>query len=170
MKTLLVAFMITLAAGSAIAQQPKPGCDTPESKLLDFWVGEWELSYTSNGQRTTSRNRISKILDGCVVLEEFTGAPGVQLDGRSFSMFDVATKRWKQTWVDNNGSYLDFVGSTDGGDMVFSREAEVRGKKVTQRMVFRDVKPASLKWLWQKSEDGGKTWTTLWEIDYKRSK
>ena len=162
---------ILLAAGAeATAQQPTPGCTGPESKLLDFWVGEWDLTYTSNGQPAKSRNRISKILDGCVVLEEFTGGTGAQLDGKSFSMFDVATRRWKQTWVDNSGSYLDFVGSTDGADVVFSREAEVRGKKISQRMVFRDVTPASLKWLWQKSEDAGKTWTTQWEIDYKRVK
>ena len=37
-------------------------------------------------------------------------------------------------------------------------------------MVFRDVKPASLKWLWQRSDDGGATWKTTWEIDYVRVK
>jgi hypothetical protein len=164
----LIAAILLMTLPAQAQQPPKPGCDSAESKRLDFWIGEWDLSYTSNGQPAKSRNKISKILDGCVILEEFTGGSGAQLDGKSFSMYDVATKQWKQTWVDNTGSYLDFVGSMDAGDMVFSREAEVRGKKMTQRMVFRDVKPESLKWLWQKSEDAGKTWTTLWEIDYKR--
>ena len=49
-----------------------------------------------------SRNRITKVLDGCAILEEFSGAPGSKLDGRSFSQFDTATKQWKQTWVDNS--------------------------------------------------------------------
>ena len=59
-----------------------------------------------------SRNRITKVLDGCVILEEFTGTAGTRLDGRSFSTYDRATRRWKQTWVDNTASYLDFVGAT----------------------------------------------------------
>ena len=37
-------------------------------------------------------------------------------------------------------------------------------------MVFEDVKRDSLKWLWQSSSDGGTTWKTDWEIDYKRLK
>jgi len=30
--------------------------------------------------------------------------------GRSISIFDATDKKWKQTWVDSQGSYLDFVG------------------------------------------------------------
>ncbi len=35
-------------------------------------------------------------------------------------------------------------------------------------MVYQDIRPDSLKWLWQRSDDGGKTWATNWEIEYKR--
>lgn len=162
-----LAAMLAVAWLPASAQSPPaPGCDTPESRSLDFWVGEWELSH-SGGKST---NRIAKALDGCVILEQFTGAPGARLDGMSVSTYDRAAKRWKQTWVDNTGAYLDFVGGEDGGDRTFERDAERGGKKFRQRMVFRDVKAASLKWLWQRSEDGGRTWTTTWEIDYRRVK
>ena len=37
-------------------------------------------------------------------------------------------------------------------------------------MIWQDVKRDSLKWLWQRSDDGGRTWTTQWEIDYRRLK
>ena len=156
----------------AFAQAPPAyGCDSAESKQLDFWVGDWELSYAgTDGKPVTSRNRVTKILDGCVVLEEFAGGAGTPLKGHSVSTFDRATRRWKQTWVDNTGSYLDFVGGTDAGDTVFAREAERQGKKIRQRMVFREVQRESLKWLWQRSDDEGKTWSTQWEIAYRRMK
>ena len=164
----LVAGLATLAAAQA---PPRYGCDSPESKQLDFWVGEWELSYAGpGGKPVESRNRITKILDGCAVLEEFAGGAGTPLKGHSVSTFDSATRRWKQTWVDNTGSYLDFVGGIEGGNMVFAREAERQGKKIRQRMVFQDVQRDSLKWLWQRSDDEGRTWTTQWEIGYRRAR
>ncbi len=166
-----VAILALLAAPVALAQgQPTYGCDTPESKRLDFWVGDWELTYTgADGKPAKSRNRITKTLDGCVVLEEFTGAPGTKLDGRSYSTYDRATRRWKQVWVDNTASYLDFEGATVDGDMAFVRSATRAGKVTHQRMVFRDVRADSLTWLWQSSPDD-KAWTTQWEIAYRRVK
>jgi hypothetical protein len=167
-----LASFLLLAACTAQAQTPPTyGCDSPESKALDFWVGEWELTYAGNdGKPAKSRNRITKVLDGCAILEEFSGAPGTKLDGRSYSTFDRATRQWKQTWVDNTAAYLDFVGATDGGDRVFMREVERQGKRVKQRMIFQDVKKDSLTWRWQRSDDGGTTWVTQWEIGYRRLK
>lgn len=156
-----------LAASGAAHAQPAHGCDSPESRQLDFWLGDWELTYVMEGKAGKSRNRLTKILDGCVILEEFSGAPGTKLDGRSYSTFDRATKRWKQTWVDNTAGYLDFTGGIVDGRMMFSREAERDGRRFQQRMVFDDVARDSLTWRWQRSDDG-KAWTTLWEIAYRR--
>ena len=108
-----------------IAQsQPQYGCDSPESRQLDFWVGEWDLTYSAGGKEAKSRNRITKVLGGCVILEEFTGAPGTRLDGRSYSTYDRATKRWKQTWVDSEGTHLDFAGRSLVGAAAPARVVE----------------------------------------------
>ena len=165
-KRLLAALAATLPLACAAQAPPVSGCASVEAKRLDFWVGDWELSYAGG----TSRNRITRTLDGCVVLEQFTGAPGSKLDGMSVSTFDRADRRWKQTWVDNTGAYLDFVGTLVDGDMAFEREATKDGKRSRQRMVFREVKADSLKWLWQRSDDEGRTWKTTWEIDYRRAR
>jgi Protein of unknown function (DUF1579) len=169
---ILIGIAASLVALAANAQPATAyGCNSPESRQFDFWLGDWDLSYVEDGKRGTSRNHVTKILDGCAVLEEFSGAPGTKLDGRSFSTFDQATKKWKQTWVDNTASYLDFTGAMSEGKMILAREAVQKdGRKFHQRMVFQDIRKESLKWLWEKSEDGGKTWTTQWEIDYKRVK
>lgn len=43
MRNLLVA--AAMAASSAAAQAPPTySCDSPESRALDFWLGEWELT------------------------------------------------------------------------------------------------------------------------------
>src|SRR5205823_2709627 len=107
---LIFAASIALAAQVHAQAPAAPPCDAPESHQLDFWLGDWQLAYAENGKPGTSRNRITKILGGCVVLEEFDGPPGTPLQGRSVSMYDRATARWKQTWVDNAGAYLDFTG------------------------------------------------------------
>ena len=162
--------VVFLASLGAHAQAPSQGCDSPESKQMDFWIGDWEASYVVNGSAVKSSNRITKVLDGCAILEEFTGPPATTLIGRSYSMYDRFSGQWKQTWVDNSGSYLDFVGGVVDGNRVFAREFQRQGKTVKQRMVFRDVKSDAFKWLWQRSDDGGTTWTTNWEIDYRRVK
>ena len=169
MRLHLLAVIVPLAA---LAQQPPQyGCDSPESKQLDFWIGEWDLTYKSGNQEGRSRNRISKTLDGCVVLEEFTGPPGTPLVGRSHSTFDRTTKQWKQTWVDNTANYLDFSGGLlPDGRMHFAREAGPAGKRFRQRMVWNEVKADSMKWLWQRSDDEGASWKTTWEIGYRRAK
>lgn len=165
----LAALAIAAAAHCHAAQGlPTYGCDSPEARQFDFWVGEWDLAYVEDGRAATSRSRITKILGGCALLEEFSGPPGTRLEGRSLTTFDRVSRRWKQTWVDNTASYLDFTGGWADGRMVLTREARITGGRFLQRMVYRDIHPDSLKWLWQRSDDEGHTWTTLWEIDYKR--
>jgi hypothetical protein len=168
MRGLALLLLVTAAHAQA---PPAYECTSPESKALDFWIGEWELTYAGEGGKPAkSRNRITKVLNGCAILEEFSGAPGTKLDGRSYSVYDRHARQWKQTWVDNTGSYLDFTGTTDGGDAVFIRDAERQGKRFKQRMIFQDVKADSLTWRWQRSDDAGATWVTQWEIAYRRIK
>ena len=165
--------LLTFFAAAALAQQPPQyGCSAPESKQLDFWVGEWDLTYKAGNAEGRSRNRITKTLDGCAILEEFSGPPGTKLEGRSYSAFDRATKRWKQTWVDNTASYLDFTGGPlPDGRMHFAREAVAPdGKRFRQRMVWDEVKADSMKWLWQRSDEEGASWKTTWEIEYRRAR
>jgi hypothetical protein len=35
-------------------------------------------------------------------------------------------------------------------------------------MVWFDIHPDQFQWNWERSDDGGTTWRTLWHIDYKR--
>jgi hypothetical protein len=133
---------------------------------LDFWVGQWDVSWDGGG----GTNRLEWILGGHVLHERFEGADlggSGALHGESWSVFDADRSRWRQTWVDDQGGYLDLVGDRVDGSFAFVRTAPERGPRARQRMVFRDVTPDSLRWTWEASDDGA-TWSLRWQIDYRR--
>ena len=148
-----------------MAEKEKP-CSDPGADQFDFWLGEWALTWTDGGRGS---NRIEKIMDGCVIQENFDGTPSTPLRGMSVSTYLTASGDWKQTWVDNQGGYLDFSGGFADGKMILERDAVIEGRPVKQRMVWYNIQPDALEWDWQRSDDGGQTWKTLWHIDYKRS-
>jgi hypothetical protein len=171
-------FLFCLVGGVGMAQQagssstPPPNpCAVPEQKQLEFWVGNWDLTWpgAKQGEMDHGTNSIHRLLDNCVVQESFSGENAMHLRGMSVSIFDTRAHKWKQTWVDNEGGYLDFVGEFKDGQMILARDA-VRpdGTKVVQRMVFKNIKANEFDWSWEASTDGGKTWKVQWPIHYKR--
>lgn len=138
--------------------------DADALNQFDFWIGEWDLTW-EGGQGT---NRIEKILDSKVILENFDGTPATPLRGMSVSTFSREKDAWAQTWVDTDGSYLDFVGGWQGDRMVLSRDGVVKGEAVKQRMVWFNIAADAFDWHWDRSVDGGQTWSTQWAIHYRR--
>jgi len=137
----------------------------PKTRQFDFWIGDWEVSWGESGRGT---NRVQAILDGCVILENFDGAPSIDLRGMSVTAYNPALEKWQQTWVDNQGNYFDFVGGYLDGRMILSRDTVIEGREVTQRMVWYNIRGDELDWNWERSHDGGKTWELLWHIHYRR--
>src|SRR5258705_1475387 len=104
---------------------------------LDFWLGTWNVSWTGGGHGT---NTIRRVVDDRAIEEAFDGRDETSsLEGRSLSVRDTADGRWRQTWVDSTGAYLDFVGVEVEGRISFQREAATGTGTVLQRMVWLDV-------------------------------
>ena len=132
---------------------------------LDFWLGDWDVSWGTGG----GRNRLTRVVGGAGILERFDGrGPRGRLRGMSLSVRDSSDGRWRQTWIDSSGSYLDFVGVDVDGRIGFEREALEDGAPVRRRMVWTGVEANALTWRWQSSTDGGATWADAWVIDYRR--
>ena len=170
-----VAFLVLLFANgqraASGAQTPEKPCAEVQQKQFDFWVGEWELTWPGEkaGQTGHGGNSIKRIMGGCVIEERFIGGESMHLRGMSVSTFVPRGGKWKQTWVDNEGGYLDFVGEFKDGQMILSREGVAPdGEKILQRMVWKNISPKELDWSWESSKDGGKNWQVLWPIHYKR--
>jgi len=143
-------------------------CSAPEARQFDFWLGEWEVTW-GDGQRGT--NRIQSILNGCVLLENFDGNPSIPFRGMSVSTYIPKFGQWRQTWVDDGGNYWAFSGGFDDGRMALATDdVTPEGKPIKLRMVFYNIAADELDWNWEKSEDGGGTWTLLWHLHYTRKK
>jgi len=160
------------ASEGSTSSNPKPPdtlCTSVECRQFDFWVGDWSLKWTNaEGKELAGNNRIQSILNGCVIEENFEDPVG-KFQGKSVSVFNKGTQQWQQTWVDNNGSYLDFVGEFKDGKMVLARKATREGKEFLQRMVWYNIAADTLDWNWERSDDNGNTWKLLWKIHYKRA-
>jgi len=126
---------------------------------------------TDNFPASTGKNIITCELGACVIEENFS-APELGFWGKSVSTYDATSRQWKQTWVDSSGGYLDFVGGLQpDGTMILAREfTDANDDLIKQRMVFYDIQEDSLEWNWERSTDGGKSWTVLWNIHYRRAK
>lgn len=163
---MMIACLSVLPA-AAQNQQVRP-CDTPEGKQMDFWVGDWDLTWTdAQGNSQQGHNLIRKVLGSCIVEENFDGGT---FKGRSYSVYNPNTKLWQQTWVDNNGGYIALTGGQEGDTFILATAPRKtpKGQDLVTRMVFKNISEQSFDWHWQRSLDGGKTWQDSWVIHYKR--
>lgn len=146
--------------------------DLAPEAWFDFWLGNWDLTWEdADGTLAKGSNRIERILDGNVIKESFKALSGAYegFEGQSYSVYNTRTGEWKQTWVDNNGGYLDFTGEFDGDKRIFKREGVAPGGgDILQRMVFCEITDDSFTWDWEVSEDNGITWQLRWRINYER--
>lgn len=146
---------------------PAPPCSAAEHRHFDFWVGEWTVTLPDG--RTAGTNRISSILNGCVLLEEWSGAGGGE--GKSFNLYDAPRKQWRQTWVDGQGSILELQGGLNpDGEMVLTGEQPVRNGSGTarNRITWTPKGPNEVRQHWEVSTDGGATWRSLFDGTYRR--
>lgn len=163
-----VLLSLTLLVGSAAAQTGS--CDTEAHGRYDFWVGTWDLMWSA-GPDSLGRgtNTISKSYNGCVIEERFEDAGG--FEGMSVSTLDRRSGQWLQTWTDNQASVLRFTGGTaEDGAPTFEGTpfTNPQGAEQVNRMTWRNITDDALDWHWQRSLDGGETWTDLWVIHYAR--
>ena len=100
------------------------------ARQFDFWLGEWDCSWSDDSGRHLGTNSVYLDLGGVVVVENFDGRPSLDFQGLSFSVYDRKARRWKQTWVDSQGGYLDFVGGFADGVMELRRDGRARRRRV----------------------------------------
>ena len=114
---ILVAITERPAARIVLTPQcpPSPPCSAPEFQQFDFWLGDWDAFDADNPATPVARAKVTSILDGCVVHEDYQDTTGGH--GESFSIYDASRKVWHQTWVTNHGRLLTIEGSFQNGEM-----------------------------------------------------
>ena len=123
----LIAAIVVLSPTVAAAQTPAtppPGCPAEVRRQFDFWVGNWDVTV---GGKPAGENRIERILEGCALLENWSGAGG--MSGKSLNFYDPPAQQWHQTWVDDRGGSLGLDGTFAGGSMVLQGTQQDQGRQ-----------------------------------------
>ncbi len=168
-KLLLCVTLFLFTAGSFAQRKP---CDDPKFRQLDFWIGQWD-AYGKNGKKAGT-SRISLILDSCVILEEWESAStqnNVIYKGKSFNGYNVVTRQWQQTWIDNTGNTTEFLRGTGTEGQIVYYADKVPGAGNTfymRRLTFTKLDANKVRQLGEKSDDQGKTWTVEYDLEYRR--
>lgn len=143
-----------------------------DSAAFDFWLGTWQATWSDGSKTYHATNTITRQMNGHFIHESFEIIDGPQrgYKGESYSTLDQTTGLWKQTWVDNQGAYLDFIGRQENDAKIFERSFKNKsGETIRQRMLFKNIKPDSFDWDWQVSRNGA-DWKTSWFLKYQRVK
>ena len=142
--------------------EPLKPCIAAEYRHFDFWLGDWDVTAPAN-PGAVSRNRITRINDGCTVLEQYTTPSGYA--GTSLNFYDATRKVWHQTWIDNQGGALFIEGGLVGNAMVLSTTGDTAN---VQRITWTPLPDGRVRQHWESTADSGKTWTTQFDGYYSK--
>lgn len=163
---LIAATLLTPAAISDEVVKATARCSGVASPLA-FWLGEWDVYMD---ETLVGHNRISEVLPGCAVLEEWTDING----GRGISLFHPDQEgQWQQVWVTPNpgrpgGFKRKTLVRADDSSAIFVGEAWFEGESFPDRTTLTKNPDGSISQLIEFSSDGGKTWQTGFEARYVR--
>jgi len=142
-------------------------CSAPEYHEFDFWLGDWD-SFDFGTSKKDARVRVNRILDGCVIHEDYQSVGGHK--GESFSIYDASRKVWHQSWVTNRGQLLIIEGNLQNGAMVLAgMDRTTSGEERRVRGSWKPV-DGSVRETAFTSTDGGKTWKPWFDLMFRPHK
>ena len=154
---------------TAMDRNAHPCMYDPHSKEFDFWLGDWDVRPRGNPAAPPSRNTITKIHDGCVVLETYVSGG---YTGQSFNMRDPSVGRWNQTWVDKAGGLHVYYGEVRDGNMYYDGEMPDPNapttKRIRARVTFFSFGADSVRQFSESTRDDGKTWFVNYDLIYTK--
>ena len=152
---------------SAAERAFRPCVSRPESHLFDFWIGEWDVRNTQN--QPAGRSSVRQILSQCVIFENWTD--GLGGEGKSFNAYNADLAMWQQFWTDQYGRVTEYRQSEkmpEGGLRFTAQQKTRQGKPSVVRMTFTPLDHDTVRQMGETSLDGGKTWTTSFDLYYHR--
>lgn len=130
---------------------------------FDFWIGDWDVSWETEGEQRHGTNTVSRV--GNTIRELFR-SPVDDYIGASVSRWDADAGAWVQDYWDNQGYTAIFQGVRTGARMVLERTSTLGAGPLT-RLVWSDIGPDSLTWNYERQTEAG-GWESTWRIDYRR--
>ncbi|MEZ4586589.1 MAG: cupin domain-containing protein [Gemmatimonadales bacterium] len=155
-------------AAPALTAQDQYRCTDAAFAALDFWVGEWTVTVAD---REVGVNRISKVLDGCAIREEWTAADGGT--GQSLFYYLPARRAWRQVWVTGRAlapggvKEKELVRTESAGGIRFQGTiALADGRSYLDRTTLSEQAEGRVRQLIEISTDGGASWRPTFDAIY----
>ncbi len=163
-----VVFALALAGcvpGLALAQAV-PCSDNPTYHQQDFALGDWDVFHDG---KKTAEVHLEPVLAGCAI-HEMWNALGAKGDGIGLFTYSTVLKAWSYAWVSDTGSSTVFTGASSGenGMLYVTQRPTVAGGVRVRHWTLAEQPDHSIRELSVGSEDGGKTWTTEYELIWKK--
>ena len=174
MKKIIFSILVLVVVIPCINAQKTPCGSNPVYRQFDFWIGEWEV-YGPKGNKA-GESKIELILDSCIILENWKSATttqGLLYSGKSFNTYNATTKQWQQTWVDNAGGSTEYLeGHAENNKIVFQTKPFLFKKDTMaiQRLTFYNLGVDKVRQHGEISKDNGGTWSTQYDLEYRRKK
>ena len=142
-------------------------CSSDAHSQFDFWVGEWEV-FHATADTLVGRNTIKRILNGCVIEENWKGATG--FEGKSFNTYNAADSTWRQVWVDVSGATYHFKGRyADKVMQMYGETTGSNGQTAYFDMSYTfDPTANTVRQVWKLSQDNKASWATIFDGIYRR--
>lgn len=165
--------LVCLVSTGGLAPLPAVSAEDPgacaanvQSRELYYWLGDWVVSYS--GAPHGSASEIHLALDKCLFVESWQDGKGHE--GENFIAFSSDDQSWRGLFADNRGRLHIFLeGKVAGGSAEFLGPGHgPSGESVLNRLKVIRVNPDKLRQTWEKSTDGGLTWTGEFALDYTR--
>ncbi len=162
------------------------GCDEPEARQFDFWIGEWDvdkrqLNPAAPGDPTLYRTGQAKlhvypVADGCAIVEHWEGSlTWGRVNGFSLRTYDTQTGdwllllNWPAPQSGQPATFSTLEGSfRHGRGEFFSSLVGANGNTTTSRFTFSDIAADRYRWDGASSADDGLSWKTTWIMEGKR--
>ncbi|HUN88006.1 MAG TPA: hypothetical protein VMU28_04415 [Terriglobales bacterium] len=162
--TLIIA-MVALASLTAWGDNG-PCSNSPASRQLDYWLGNWAIS--SPGSAENASSHVSLSLDKCVVVENWQGEK--DHIGENIFGYNPESKSWMGFFADNRGHVHVFDhGHVTAGKAEFEGPSrDDKGEVVLNRIRIVQLSPGKVEQTWDKSSDNGVTWKPQFRLEYTR--
>jgi hypothetical protein len=170
-RSLLVSLLLSAIFSVPGPAQAPGGCsgDSTYAKL-DFWIGTWHVFV---GDTLVGTNRISKVLNGCAVIEEWQDGRGMR--GQSLFYVEPTLRQWKQVWVSEAAKQVGgvkekhLIASLQGGGVRFQGELrQPDGRLVLDRTTLVPRPGGDVHQVIEVSGDGGSSWRPTFDARYRR--
>ncbi len=162
----IIAAFFCLVPPRAFAAPASPSCsENPDARLLDFWLGDWTVTYP--GAAGGGSSKVYLALDQCLLVESWDSGTGLQ--GENVFAYNSEDKTWQGLYADNHGRVHIFAGKVTPSSAEFrgpSRGPD--GKPVLNRIKLVRLNSGTVEQSWEKSADDGKTWTIEFRGQYTR--